>query len=76
MSEYFFGVSRQRISDELAEQVNKIAKENDAEMVVVHNLPGTGYQRWFSCPNRGEPFNRTAAAAVYKALEEAGIELP
>jgi hypothetical protein len=63
MSEYMFGVSRERPTRKIARKMNAVAKKHGA-CLVESVLPGTGYQRWFCGPNRGEPFNGAMAKAV------------
>lgn len=58
-----FGVSRDRLTRAEAKRADAIAKCHGAYLVEV-TLPGTGYQRWFCAPNRGEPFNSAIALAV------------
>jgi hypothetical protein len=73
MSEYLFGVSRgpARLGKHY-NAVEKIANLHEAT-VVECEVPGTGYQRWFAGPNRGEPFDRKMAVAVAADLAAAGL---
>ena len=74
MSEYHFMVGRGRIPDEArAKQIDRIAREHGASFTAV-DLPGDGPRYWFSCPNRGAPFDGAVSAAVRKALEAAGFD--
>jgi hypothetical protein len=64
MSEFMFGVSREKPTRKAAKLMNRIAERHGAYLVEVQ-LPGTGYQRWFAGPNRGNPFDEAMARAVY-----------
>ena len=75
MSEFMFGVSRQKPIRRVAKQMEKIAGRHDAYLIETR-LPGTGYQRWFAARNMGEPFDRRRAEAVHGDLVTAGIEIP
>ena len=75
MSEFMFGVSRQRPTRRIAKQMEKIAARHDAYLVDA-SLPGTGYQRWFAARNMGEPFDRNRSKAVHADLVAAGIVIP
>ena len=63
MSEFMFGVSRVKVSRQLARKLQQIAKRHGAYLVEA-NLPGTGYQRWFCAPNLGHPFDNARAESV------------
>jgi hypothetical protein len=67
-----FGVSRAKPTRKVARKMASIAKRHGAWLVEA-TLPGTGYQRWFSTQNRGNPFDRATAEAVYADLRKAGI---
>jgi hypothetical protein len=75
MSEHFFGSGNGRVSDRLARRVDKIAREYGATFTAV-TLPGDGPRYWFSCRNRGNPFDQETARDTLKAVERAGISLP
>jgi hypothetical protein len=72
MSEYMFGVSRQKPTRKVAKRMESIARRHGAYLVEA-TIPGTGYQRWFVGPNLGHPFDRALSKAVYGDLVEAGI---
>lgn len=72
MSEHMFGVSRAKPSRKDAKTMDRIAKRHGAYLVET-TLPGTGYQRWFCCPNQGFPFDRATEQAVYADLAKAGL---
>lgn len=67
MSEYMFGVSRQKPAARTARRMDQIAKREGAYLVEAM-LPGTGYQRWFCAPNLGSPFDGDRARRVHAAL--------
>jgi hypothetical protein len=75
MSEFMFGVSRQKPTRRIAKQLEKIAARHDAYLVEA-NLPGTGYQRWVAARNAGDPFNSNRSKAVHADLVAAGIVVP
>lgn len=68
MSQFMFGVSRHRVSKSVERKLETIAKRHGAELVVCV-LPGTGYQRWFTGPNYGAPFDGALSSAVYADIE-------
>jgi len=70
--QYHFGCGKGRIADKTAKRINEIARENGARFTAT-NMPGDGWCYWFSAPNLGEPFDRQTAAAVWAALERAGL---
>ena len=74
MSEYMFGVSRQKPTRKAAKKMEQIAKRHGAYLIE-GSFPGDGYKRWFVGPNRGHPFDRALSHAVYQDLVEAGIVL-
>lgn len=61
---FMFGVSRRKITRAQAHKLERIAKRHDSTLVEA-NIPGTGYQRWFSGPNLGFPFDRAVSQAVH-----------
>jgi hypothetical protein len=73
MTEYMFGVSHDRPTRKIARKMNTAAKKHGAYLVEAH-LPGTGYQRWFCGPNRGEPFNGAMAKAVLADISKLNNE--
>lgn len=75
MSEFMFGVSRQKPTRRIAKQLEKIAARHDAYLVEA-NLPGTGYQRWFAARNVGDTSNSKRSKAVHADLVAAGIVVP
>lgn len=72
MSEYMFGTSRVKPSRKDAKTMAKVAKKHGCDFTEVV-LPGTGYQHWFSGPNRGHPFDQALSKGVYSDLEALGI---
>jgi hypothetical protein len=72
MSEYLFGVSRQKPTRKAAKKMEQIAKRHGAWLIEAR-IPGTGYQRWFASPNLGDPFDRARAKRVHDDLVKAGI---
>lgn len=74
VSQYMFGVSRTKPSREVAEQIERIAEENECTWVEAR-IPGDGYKSWFTCRNMGHPYTTNRERDVYAALTAAGIEL-
>jgi len=74
MSEYMFGVSRQKPTRKAAKKMEQIAKRHGAYLVE-GTFPGDGYKRWFAGPNLGHPFDRAMSKAVHDDLVKAGIYL-
>lgn len=72
MSEFHFGFGRGRIKARERRKIDAIAARHGASFVNP-DLPGDGWSYWFSCPNRGEPFDRDTAHAVDADLERAGL---
>jgi hypothetical protein len=74
MSEHMFGVGRAKINPAHRAKIDDVASRFDAQF---HNprLPD-GYQYWFTCENRGEPFDSRTAREVMAALDAAGLKLP
>lgn len=73
MSEYMFGISRNKPTRRVARTMNRIAKKHGAYLVEA-NLP-EGYQRWFCGPHLGQPFDGAMANAVYADIEANGIDV-
>jgi hypothetical protein len=71
MSEYMFGVTRQKVTRKVAKQFESIARKHGFTFVEA-NLP-EGYKAWFAGPNRGHPFDGKAQAAIESEIEAAGI---
>ena len=72
MSEYMFGVSKQKPTRKQAATMRRVAKRHDATLIET-TLPGTGYQRWYTTRNYGAPFDAATARAVYADLVAAGV---
>jgi hypothetical protein len=67
MDEYFFGLHRGHLTAE----ADRIARRHGAWHV--NCIESDGRRRgWFSCPNRGAPFDRATAKAVMADIERAG----
>ena len=73
MSQFMFGVSRLKPTRKDAKIMARVAKKYECYFIET-SLPGTGYQRWFSGPNFGHPFDQAMAKAVYADLEAANIQ--
>lgn len=71
MSEYMFGISRERPTRAAARRMERIAKKHGAYLVEAV-IPGTGYQRWFCCRNQGHPFDDATARAVLDDIGQEG----
>lgn len=74
MSEFMFGVSRNKPLRKHAKVMRRVAKRHDAYLVEA-NIPGTGYQRWFCTRNYGHPHDQATADAVYRDLALAGVPI-
>lgn len=74
MSEYQFGVSRDRghIKATVGARIDRIAKQRGAGFTWA-SIPGQGPTAWFACPSLGAPFDAQTERAVWTALEEAGL---
>lgn len=72
MSEFMFGVSREKPTRQGAKLMERVAKKHDAYLVET-TLSGTGYQRWFCALNRGFPFNDRRAANVLGELRAISV---
>ena len=67
MSEYMFGVHR----GHLKKAADKIAEKHGAWHTNYTDPNGTK-RGWFSCPNRGSPFDRAIESAVLSDIKAAG----
>lgn len=72
MSQHMYGVSRVRPTRAAAKRMQSIAARHESDLVEA-TLPGTGYQRWFTGPNMGHPFDAAMSRAVADDLRRAGI---
>jgi hypothetical protein len=72
VSEYFFGSGNGKIKPALAARIHRIAVQHGAHFVSV-TVPGDGPRYWFTCPNRGNPFDQAIERAVWDALESEGL---
>jgi hypothetical protein len=72
MSEFMFGVSREKPTRAGVKLMERVAKKHDAYLVET-TLPGTGYQRWFCAQNLGDPFDRQRASDVLGELRTIGV---
>lgn len=70
-----FGVSRKRLSKEDERRAHKIAQKHDCELIVVEDLPGTGYQRWFSGASLGFIHDDAVKDAVLNECQDVGVDL-
>ena len=68
MSDYFFGVTKAKITKKEAARRQRIAAKHGATFVGPVDLPGNQSTGWFACPNRGEPFDSQIARAVMAEL--------
>jgi len=76
MSEYHFGLTRIAVSQRTATRLDRIARKHGANYTGPIKLPGNDVCGWFSCPNRGQPFDAATASAVLADVAEAGITYP
>ena len=72
MSEFFFGVGSGRIPEVRAVELDTIARRHGARFIAVGLPEGPRY--WFTCPNKGAPFDDATARRVFAALRDAGID--
>lgn len=72
MSQFMFGISRQKPTRKEAKIMERAAKAEGCDFIEA-DLPGTGYQRWFAGPNMGFPFDRDMANRVKARIEKAGV---
>ena len=68
-----FGVSQTKCTRRDAKRAESIAKRHGADLVEAFKLPGVGYQRWFTAPNLGAPFDDATRDAVQADLDAAGV---
>lgn len=69
MSEHMYGVSKVRPPRAVAREMEQASKAAGGWGLVEATLPGTGYQRWYTGPNRGFPFDDRLARETYEALD-------
>ena len=74
MSEFIFGVSKNKLSQRDEKRVSAIARKYDAWLVVT-NLTDIEYIRWFAVTNLGDPFNQQTKTMVIHKCFEAGIRV-
>jgi len=67
---FIFDVSRAKPSRKLAKIMKSCAKANGCDFIEA-SIPGTGYQRWLSGSNKGEPFNSRLSITVGDAIDTA-----
>lgn len=72
MGEHHFGGGNGKVERALAKKVAKIAAENGADFTC-YQEPNGSWRFWFSCENRGSPFDQWTADRVYAALDKAGL---
>ncbi|HWA76288.1 MAG TPA: hypothetical protein VG937_28310 [Polyangiaceae bacterium] len=68
---FIFGVHRgsgAKLKPALRKIYDRAAKKHGAQLIEA-TLPGVGYQRWFTAPNLGAPFDRAIERAVYSEIE-------
>ena len=68
MSEYFFGLFSGRPRKRWIKAAGKIAEKHGAAITAIRD-PAAGYRGWFSCRNRGAPFDGNTAHGVMRELE-------
>lgn len=71
MSTFIFGVHRgpkAKLSARARRAYERAARANGARFIEAI-LPGIGYQRWFTAPNLGHPFDRATERAVYGEID-------
>lgn len=78
MSEHMFGLVRKGspkhngMVRSAARRVEAVAQQHDADFVCA-SPPGSDLLGWFTCPNRGSPFDDATAREVTAAVEAAGL---
>lgn len=82
MSEFMFGVTKNKPTRREAAKIATIARRHKATFVEVNvredAAPGINngrYQAWFAGPNYGSPFDQRMASAVEADIDAAGIVL-
>lgn len=64
---YLFGMGTGKLTKgEIA--ARKRAAKSEGCTFIHADLPGEGWRHWFSGPNRGEPFDRSMAVRVMRAI--------
>ena len=71
MSEYCFGVTREKLSQREVARRDKIAKAVAGPLAGYDQIndPGEGWSGWFSVPNRGMPFDLQVQREIEERLE-------
>ena len=70
MSEYIFGVTRVSTSDEEAECLDRICREEGGNGFVSYSAPGNDVRGWFTGPNLGFPFDRALSTSVLDRVRQ------
>lgn len=73
MSEFHFGVGCGELPDDVAEKIDRIAREHGARFVNPRMPEGPRF--WFTVRSWGEPFDSATAREVLEAVRAAGIDL-
>ena len=75
MSEHHFGCGNGHVSEVIAKRIDRIARKLGASFMT-YREPDGSRRYWFSCRNRGAPFDGATAKAVLDAVAASGIVLP
>lgn len=75
-SRYLFGVSHNggRTAGRERDRRQAIAARHGCEWTEIYDKSGGWWKSWFSCPNRGEPFDSQTADAVMRDVKEEKVE--
>jgi len=64
---HFFGLGKGKVSAKEEKRIQRIAENHDAEFVNFQE-PNGEFRYWFSCDNKGEPFDSSTANYVMKEV--------
>jgi hypothetical protein len=69
---YFFGLGNGKVSSKEQKRIQLVAEKHEAEFLT-YQEPNGSYRYWFSCQNKGEPFDQQTAFRVIKEIGEVKV---
>jgi hypothetical protein len=66
---HFFGLGNGKVSSKEQKRIQLVAEKHEAEFLT-YQEPNGSYRYWFSCQNKGEPFDSWTSNSVMKEVGE------